>query len=80
MSPDAERVLLSLARAEEQAKSGESLPLRAIARQVMAGDAESAVRVLGELDILGLLRTDMMGWHYGRLTARGREAARSSHS
>lgn len=80
MSPDAERVLLSLARAEEEAKGGELLPLRAIAKEAMAGDAESAVRVLGELDLLGLLRTDMMGWHFGRLTLRGREAARNSRS
>jgi hypothetical protein len=80
MSPDAQRVLLSLARAEEEAKSGELLPLRAIANEAMAGDAQSAARILGELDLLGLVRTDTMGWHFGRLTARGRQAARFSRS
>jgi hypothetical protein len=48
----------------------------AIAKRTLAGDTDSAARVLGELDLLRLLKTDTMGWHFGRLTARGREAAR----
>ena len=80
MSPNAQRVLLALAQAEGKAKPGEPLPLRAIAKAAMAGDTESAARVLGELDLLGLLRTDTMGWQFGRLTAPGREAARRDKS
>jgi len=79
MSPAARRVLLALAKAEE-ANPGEPLPLRAIAKRTLAGDAELAARVLGELDLVGLLRTDMMGWHFGRLTPRGREAAKKPRS
>ena len=75
MSPDAQRVLLALFK-EEEVKTGEPLRLRAIAKQALAGDADSAARALGELDLLRLLRTDTMGWHFGWLTQRGRESAR----
>jgi hypothetical protein len=80
MSPDAQRVLLALAKADEEAKTGEPLPLRATAKRTLAGDGNAAGRALGELDPLRLLKTDTMGWYFGRLTARGREAARPPHS
>lgn len=80
MSPDAQRVLLALAKAEGEAKPGEALPLRAIAKETVAGNAEAAVRILGQLDLLGLVRTEMMGWHFGWLTPEGRDAARKRGS
>ena len=74
VSPAAQRVLRSLARAEEGVPGG-TLPLRKIAKLTLGGDAELAARILSELDLAGLIRTDVMGWHSGRLTTRGREAA-----
>jgi hypothetical protein len=75
ISPTAKRVLLALAKADG-ANPGETLPLRKIAKTVLAGDAQLAARVLAELDLADFVRTHMMGWHYGRLTARGKEAVR----
>ena len=75
ISPTAQRVLLALAKADN-ADPGETLPLRKIAKTVLAEDAQLAARVLAELDLAGLVRTSVMGWHFGRLTARGREALR----
>jgi hypothetical protein len=75
ISPTAQRVLLALAKADD-ANPGEPLPLRRIARRTLAGDAQQAARVLAELDLEGFVRTHMMGWHFGRLTARGKEAVR----
>jgi len=74
IGPEAERVLSSLAEAD-RADPGGNLPLREIAKRVLGGNAEMAVRALGELDLAGLVRTDIMGWHFGRLTARGRKEA-----
>jgi hypothetical protein len=77
VSPPAQRVLRALAKANG-ANPGEPLPLRKIARRALAGDAQLAARVLAELDLAGLVRTRMMGWHYGWLTASGLEVVRRS--
>ena len=76
VGPTALRVLLVLAKAND-ASPGEPLPLRKIARRTLAGDTQLAARALAELDLAGLVRTHVMGWHYGRLTVRGKEAVRS---
>jgi len=75
VSPTAQRVLLALATAND-ANPGEPLPLRKIAGRTLVGDTQLAARVLAELDLAGLVRTHVMGWHFGRLTARGKEAVR----
>ena len=75
ISPTAQRVLLALAKADG-ANPGEPLPLRKIAKRTLAGDGQLAARVLAELDLAGFVRTQMMGWHFGWLTARAKEAVR----
>jgi len=75
LNPAAQRVLLALVKAE-CASPGEPLPMRKIAKRTLAGDAKLAARVLAELDLEGLVRTDVMGWHFGWLTAKAYEAVR----
>jgi hypothetical protein len=79
MSPElSENAVLVLMAVHDREGSapGTVLPLRSIAVAVL-GAEESAVRALTELDLVGQLRTDVMGWRRGRLTDSGRALAQA---
>ncbi len=73
------RVLTALCRAEGDPAT-QMLALRRIAAASLEDDSERAVAVLSELDALGYVRTDIMGWHRGWLTEKGRRAASGHES
>lgn len=55
----------------QRAQGAIVLPLKRLAKETLAGDADAAARALLELDQLGLVETDTMGWQSGWLTAQG---------
>lgn len=76
---DLTRVLAILCQASEAAPNG-PLPLRRLTTAELRGDTERAARILRELDALGYVRTDTMGWLWGWVTARGRAAYRETQA
>ena len=78
LSGDMRAVLVVLCRSAHR-RPTKPLALRRIAMSVL-GDTERAAKVLAEMDIQGYVRTDIMGWHSGWVTVRGREAVKPSES
>ena len=77
MHPDTEQVLAALCRSAAGRKSS-VLALRRVASAALAGDSQRAAKALRELDAMGYVRTDTMGWYTGWLTERGRQFGESA--
>jgi hypothetical protein len=68
------RVLIALCAEEESQRPGAMIALRRTARVALNGDTDRAARALAALDTRGYIRTNVMGWHSGWVTAPGRQA------
>jgi hypothetical protein len=71
VTSEALRVLQALEWSERTALCA-TLPMRRIATATLGGNDDLAAKVLADLDLEGCVRTEIMGWSSGRLTAKGR--------